>query len=66
MTEPTLLMIAGGDARVEEPLLIGEAAREKDPVALGFALTAFHAHAAWLDVATVYLGGRAVACSSTA
>ena len=28
-------------------------------VALGFALTAFHAHASWLDVTTVYLGGSA-------
>ena len=33
-------------------------------VALGFALTAFHAHASWLDVTTVYLGGSAVASAA--
>ncbi len=33
-------------------------------IALGFALTAFHAHASWLDVTTVYLGGSAVASAS--
>lgn len=33
-------------------------------VALGFTLTAFHAHASWLDVTTVYLGGSAVASAS--
>lgn len=33
-------------------------------VALGFALTAFHARASWLDVTAVYLGGSAVASAS--
>ena len=33
-------------------------------VALGLALTAFHAHASWLDVSTVYLGGSAVASAA--
>jgi uncharacterized membrane protein YbhN (UPF0104 family) len=33
-------------------------------VALGFALTAFHAHASWLDVTAVYLGGSAVASAA--
>jgi glycosyltransferase 2 family protein len=33
-------------------------------VALGFALIAFHAHASWLDVTTVYLGGSAVASAA--
>jgi glycosyltransferase 2 family protein len=33
-------------------------------VAFGFALTAFHAHASWLDVTTVYLGGSAVASAA--
>jgi glycosyltransferase 2 family protein len=33
-------------------------------VALGFSLTAFHAHASWLDVTTVYLGGSAVASAA--
>lgn len=33
-------------------------------VALGFALTAFHAQASWLEVTTVYLGGSAVASAS--
>ncbi len=32
--------------------------------ALGFALMAFHAHASWLDVASVYLGGSAVASAA--
>jgi undecaprenyl-diphosphatase len=32
--------------------------------ALGFALLAFHAHASWLDVASVYLGGSAVASAA--
>lgn len=33
-------------------------------VALGFALMAFHAHASWLRVTTVYLGGSAVASAA--
>jgi undecaprenyl-diphosphatase len=33
-------------------------------VALGVALAAFHAHASWLDVTTVYLGGSAVASAA--
>ena len=33
-------------------------------VALGFSLMAFHAHASWLRVATVYLGGSAVASAA--
>lgn len=33
-------------------------------LALGFALTAFHAHASWLKVITVYLGGSAVASAA--
>ncbi len=33
-------------------------------VALGFSLTAFHAHASWLDVTAVYLGGSAVASAA--
>ncbi len=33
-------------------------------LALGFALTAFHAHASWLDVTAVYLGGSAVASAA--
>jgi len=33
-------------------------------VALGLALMAFHAHASWLDVATVYIGGSAVASAA--
>ncbi len=33
-------------------------------VALGFALAAFHAHASWLDVTAVYLGGSAVASAA--
>ncbi len=33
-------------------------------IALEFALTAFHAHASWLDVTTVYPGGSAVASAS--
>lgn len=32
--------------------------------ALGFALMAFHAHASWLRVTTVYLGGSAVASAA--
>jgi uncharacterized membrane protein YbhN (UPF0104 family)/membrane-associated phospholipid phosphatase/tRNA A-37 threonylcarbamoyl transferase component Bud32 len=33
-------------------------------IALGFALMAFHAHASWLQVTTVYLGGSAVASAA--
>jgi len=33
-------------------------------VALGLSLMAFHAHASWLDVATVYIGGSAVASAA--
>jgi undecaprenyl-diphosphatase len=33
-------------------------------IALGFALMAFHAHASWLRVTTVYLGGSAVASAA--
>jgi len=33
-------------------------------VALGLSLAAFHAHASWLDVTTVYLGGSAVASAA--
>ncbi len=33
-------------------------------LALGFALTAFHAHASWLEVTAVYLGGSAVASAA--
>ena len=33
-------------------------------LALGFSLTAFHAHASWLDVTAVYLGGSAVASAA--
>jgi len=33
-------------------------------LALGFALIAFHAHASWLKVITVYLGGSAVASAA--
>ena len=32
--------------------------------ALGLSLAAFHAHASWLDVTTVYLGGSAVASAA--
>jgi undecaprenyl-diphosphatase len=33
-------------------------------LALGLALSAFHAHASWLDVTSVYLGGSAVASAA--
>jgi undecaprenyl-diphosphatase len=33
-------------------------------LALGLSLTAFHAHASWLDVTSIYLGGSAVASAA--